>query len=147
MINEFKNCRWCGLPKKMEDFHKNANKDGRFNTCKKCQYNRLQEFRKDPAHKERFKEYRRNNTISQRYGITIEFYDNLIKSQENKCKICGSPPNKEGPIQNQSLHIDHCHITGKVRGLLCHLCNRGIGLFKESIDLMEKALEYLKEHR
>lgn len=146
MISEFKNCRSCGLSKKMEDFHKNANKDGRFNTCKKCQYKRLQEFRKDPAHKERFKEYRRNNSITQRYGISIETYNDLVNIQQNKCKICGNHPNKKGPIQNQSLHIDHCHNTGKVRGLLCHLCNRAIGLFRERIDLIEKSLEYLNSH-
>lgn len=147
MINDFKKCKSCGISKSLKDFHKNANKDGRFNTCKKCQYSRLQEFRKDPQHKERFKEYRRNNAITKRYGICIQQYNDLVNSQENKCKICGNLPNKEGPIQNQSLHIDHCHKTDKVRGLLCHLCNRGIGLFRERIDLIENAVEYLKKHQ
>jgi hypothetical protein len=45
------------------------------------------------------------------------------------------------------LHIDHCHITGKIRGLLCHLCNRGIGLFRERSDLLQAAIKYLESHK
>ena len=47
---------------------------------------------------------------------------------------------------NKSLHIDHCHDSGKVRGLLCHGCNTAIGLFKENIDTMLKAIKYLKDN-
>ncbi len=146
MIDEFKPCRACGELKSKNDFHKNANRDGRFNTCKKCQYNRLQEFRTDPKHKERFKTYRRNNSLTQRYGISITVYENMVKEQKNRCKICNNAPDPNGARQNRNLSIDHCHKTGKVRGLLCHLCNRGIGLFREKEEIMENAIRYLKYH-
>ena len=81
-----------------------------------------------------------------RYGITIDHYFEMVNNQNNKCLICGEIPDKNAIHKQRSLHVDHCHTTGKVRGLLCHLCNRAIGLFRERIDLIEKALQYLKSH-
>ena len=146
MNNEFKSCRACNKIKSLEEFHKNQNIDGRFNTCKQCQYNRLQEFRKDPQHKERFKRYSKDNCMYRRYGITLDQYEAMVIKQKNRCLICNNQPINDGARQNSSLHIDHCHITKKVRGLLCHLCNRGIGLFREKIELLEKAIKYLKKY-
>jgi len=73
-----------------------------------------------------------------RYGITDEEFDQLFFSQGGRCKICGTSdfPYK-GPC------VDHDHTTKKVRGILCFNCNRGIGAFKESTALLEKALQYL----
>jgi hypothetical protein len=74
-----------------------------------------------------------------RYGITDEQYDHMLKAQSFGCKICGTHhfPYK-GPC------VDHDHTTGKVRGLLCFNCNRGIGAFKEDVAIVEKALKYLQ---
>lgn len=75
-----------------------------------------------------------------KYGITAEDFKRMYKEQNGKCKICC-----EEPATKRGLHVDHCHETGKVRGLLCHGCNVALGSFKDNINLLEKAIEYLKE--
>lgn len=91
-------------------------------------------YRSKPEVKVRYEEYR----IRVRYGITTKEYWDLVSSQRGVCAICGENNGKK-------LHIDHDHKSGVVRGLLCGKCNRGIGLFKDSTDLILKALKYLKK--
>lgn len=80
----------------------------------------------------------REYDLFRQYGISLSFYDDLFSVQFGKCKIC----NLETP--GKPLHVDHCHTTGKVRGLLCTTCNRGLGHFKDNITNLEKAILYLK---
>lgn|SRR3990167_3683409 len=72
------------------------------------------------------------------YGITEAQYQALIISQNNCCLIC------KLPAGDKTLHIDHCHATGKIRGLLCNHCNTGLGRFKDNIELLKAAIKYLK---
>jgi hypothetical protein len=74
-------------------------------------------------------------------NFTYEQFEKMREAQNNRCYICNS-----GPANNQSLHVDHDHITGKVRKLLCNNCNNGIGKLKDSIEILNKAIKYLKEH-
>lgn len=76
--------------------------------------------------------------IKKEYGLTKEQYENLLAKQNGKCAICNN-----GSPSRFSLHIDHCHKTKKVRGLLCNKCNQAIGLFNESVALFKKAIEYI----
>lgn len=80
-------------------------------------------------------------TIRKQYGITLEEYQNMIKKQNNVCKICGGK-SKTG----KRLTIDHDHQTGKVRGLLCFNCNTGLGHFKDDYSLLLLAAKYLKHN-
>lgn len=80
----------------------------------------------------------RTSHLKRHFGITEEEYQELLKKQGGVCAICGSPPTKK------SLYVDHDHGTGVIRGLLCGKCNSGIGLLKDSMNLVEKALNYLK---
>ena len=73
------------------------------------------------------------------YGITQEQYDLMLEKQQGNCAICKRPPKP-----NAVLCVDHCHGTGKIRGLLCHSCNTSIGKLG-GIDGLEAALVYLKE--
>jgi hypothetical protein len=82
-------------------------------------------------HKQKSRYRHLKNTLH-KFGIEPEEYDKLIK---NGCKICGSVRN---------LHIDHNHETGKFRGILCSKCNHAIGLFKENINNLIEAINYLK---
>ena len=75
-----------------------------------------------------------------KYSLTKEDYLIMLEKQNGVCAIC----KKEDPTQR--LSVDHCHTTNKVRALLCSNCNTGLGLFKEDIMLMTKAINYLKEH-
>jgi hypothetical protein len=74
------------------------------------------------------------------FGISEKEYDALLESQGGRCKICKTPRTE----LNRPLYIDHCHNSNKIRGLLCHKCNTGLGLFNENVDILSSAMEYLK---
>lgn len=84
------------------------------------------------------------NWLRKNYNITLEFYQELFNSQQGKCKICGSEGFAVATNQRQLVVIDHCHKSGVVRGLLCHNCNRGLGLFKDNVDNLKNAIWYLE---
>lgn len=75
------------------------------------------------------------------YGLSVEEFIEIVDKQENKCAICG-----EKPKHNRRLAIDHNHITGQVRGLLCFKCNSSIGLLGEDLSILNKIIEYLNFH-
>lgn len=74
----------------------------------------------------------------ERYGVTREWFNNRFTG---KCEIC------KGLVEHGSVNIDHCHTTGKVRGLLCHLCNKGLGAFKDNLEALRAAVTYLEENQ
>jgi hypothetical protein len=88
--------------------------------CRKCTYDR-----------------NRATSFQDRYGITVEEYEVMAKMQDYGCAICGE-------FLDGTLHVDHDHITGKVRGLLCNNCNNGLGRFKDNIEFLENAILYLR---
>lgn len=94
--------------------------------------------------KERFKGY----SLRRDYGISIEDYQELFEKQGGVCAICGRPDGDEKGNNNgsKSLAVDHDHETGVVRGLLCSMCNKGIGSLMDSRALLRKAIEYLDAH-
>jgi hypothetical protein len=77
-----------------------------------------------------------------RYRITPEAFDELRRAQQNQCAICRRPFPKD-----RAIHIDHDHGTGAVRGLLCFLCNSGLGMFADDVSVLTAAVQYLKEDR
>lgn len=90
-----------------------------------------------------YRKYMTENQFKSRYGITHEDRDRMIEEQNNKCLICGV---EFGSSRNRTVpNVDHCHSTGKVRGILCNRCNVGLGHFLDDPDLMLKAIEYLNE--
>ena len=82
-----------------------------------------------------------NSRFLHRYGITNADYEEMLTAQRGLCKICGNPSTGKGKYR---LSVDHCHETGKVRGLLCLLCNSGLGKFKDSPSLLDRAISYLE---
>lgn len=76
-----------------------------------------------------------------RYGLSLDEYSRLSAAQRGLCAICGSTPHEHNSRQ---LVVDHDHVTGKIRGLLCHKCNSGLGMFKDSPHLLKLALVYLQ---
>ena len=79
-------------------------------------------------------------------GVTEEDFNILLKQQENKCAICKKDHDtyRSNTQNNRRFAVDHDHKTGKIRGLLCDKCNRGIGYFKDSEQLLLNAIKYLK---
>lgn len=81
------------------------------------------------------------------YNLSLEDYQKMVEEHAGNCAICGGKGFELSPGQKLLLVIDHCHATGKVRGLLCHNCNRGLGLMKDSVESLKKAIEYLEKER
>jgi hypothetical protein len=87
--------------------------------------------------KERRRAY--GNRIRKLYGMSLLQYDIILKSQDGKCAICF----RADPTGKGSFHVDHCHQTGEVRGLLCSRCNMMIGMASDSIEVLLRAVSYL----
>ncbi len=78
-----------------------------------------------------------NSYLKSEYGITIKDYFSILNEQNECCAICGNRTDAK------RLAVDHCHKTGKVRGLLCSNCNLGLGCFKDDKNNLKKAIDYL----
>lgn len=83
----------------------------------------------------------RFKAIGRKYGIVRGEYESMLERQNYVCAICGG-----AHLSGQPLHVDHCHKTGKVRGLLCMQCNGGLGNFADDFSLLQKAMTYLQKH-
>ena len=93
------------------------------------------------CHKEVSKEntaYAKDWELKKKYGITLEEYREQVTKRENRCDVCSEVV--------RTLHVDHNHTTGKVRGYLCGSCNRAIGLLKDSSAVCKGASNYLEKH-
>ena len=78
----------------------------------------------------------KDSTLKARYGISLAEHDEMLLAQNKVCAICGKPSSKP-------FHVDHDHVTAKVRGLLCFKCNSGLGMFCDDISVLRAAIEYL----
>lgn len=97
-------------------------------------------------HRANNKRFYRDKLLQRNYGITIDDYEKILENQGNKCAICGAGERTVEHKANNgmtSFAVDHCHDTNKIRGILCIDCNRGLGLFKDSPEIMKSAYEYL----
>ena len=83
----------------------------------------------------------RNSRLKYAYGITVEEYNSLLVKQEGKCAICDT---RSPGGRYSRFHVDHCHDSGVIRGLLCNRCNIGIGLFEHDSAVFKKAVSYLE---
>lgn len=154
MSNGSNVCSKCSVVKPIEEFRirKDSPSNTRRKECNDClklyakkDYRKNKEKRNAYA-KERLKKYPekvRNEKYKRAYGISLDDYNDLLKGQKNKCKICGT---KNPTGTHKHLVVDHCHETNKIRGLLCGRCNAGIGFFNDDLKLIKKAIEYLNEN-
>ena len=86
------------------------------------------------------KERSKRKRIFMLYGLTQTALEAKIAEQNNQCDIC------DIAFTKANMHIDHCHLTGNVRALLCSRCNQSIGLIDESIERLERIKQYLQRH-
>jgi hypothetical protein len=89
----------------------------------------------------------KNKKLKYMYGITLSDYGDMYNQQDGKCAICGKYCGEINHKQNLPLSVDHDHITGEVRELLCINCNFVIGNAKESIEILSKSIKYLIKHK
>lgn len=119
-------CRICNVEKPINCFPPNrirsdgyVEADGRCYDCRKPEKSAMDRLAK--------------------YGITDQEFQAMLLAQSNRCAICQNVFKT-----SKSTHVDHCHNTGRVRGLLCHDCNTGIGKLRDSVDLLQRAIDYLR---
>ncbi len=161
-----KRCKKCGAVKPMSDFHRDAAaNDGRRNECKVCNLAaQTAKRRANPqANRDRVRQWQRANPekvaarraayvasgwrsisnrkshLKRRFGLTLEQYDEMLRSQGGGCALCGRAP-REG----KALHVDHDHETGRVRGLLCFTCNNALGDFEDDPVRLREAARYVE---
>lgn len=84
--------------------------------------------------------YQRSAKLRHKYGIGIEEFEAMLEAQGGACAVCGSHPD------GRDLCVDHDHVTGQVRGLLCDLCNRMLGQAGDNPDLLDRGAAYLRQH-
>lgn len=110
-------------------------------TCNSCAVSKsVDEFYAHPQTADRLqgccKDCHRSATFMRRYGITLEQYNEMLDAQGGACAICGE-------TKERSLHVDHDHVSGTVRGLLCDFCNIGLGHFQDDPDRLVAAAAYI----
>jgi hypothetical protein len=131
-------CSTCKQHKPAEEFNKNrSTKTGYHNQCKICQRMWKPSPEKLKIAKERTRIWSRFRVT----GFTEEDFQQKLNEQEKRCAICGT----DNP-GNMGWQADHCHETLIKRGVLCHLCNKGLGHFKDNIELLLKAIKYLERY-
>ena len=128
-----KQCSKCKQTKSLADFYVNkSTKDGLYYMCKPCskEYSKSWHIKNSEA--------RVNRNLKNRYGITAAEKQQMILNQNSMCLICSNELKNE-----REIHVDHCHETNKIRGILCSKCNLLLGHAKDSIEILKKAIKYL----
>ena len=139
-------CKACGVKAAVAYYKKHPEKKNAINktyrTKHKEKVNALcRKHRNMPKNKAKQIAYIRNWTLKNTYGITTDDYNDMFIEQGGSCAICGT---HQGELKKR-LHVDHCHDTGKVRGLLCDGCNIALGRFKDNLDILHNAIKYLEQ--
>lgn len=140
-----KTCSDCKTEKPASEFHKNSRtRDGLQHRCKPCNIAMVGAWQKAHPAKDRAKgaryrsqhpDQKRGYCLKYKYGITLDQFDAMSKAQGGVCKICRRP---------EKLVVDHDHVTGKVRGLLCNDCNTTLGKFNDEAPRFLSAVQYLQ---
>jgi len=142
-----KTCGKCLETKPLDEFHRNKNmKDGRVSRCKDCAKEASTQWRLENRDPEAQREYMRrwhDMNRGRRYGLTPLEYLRLEEASGGVCAVCGQPPSGK----RDRLVVDHDHVTNKVRGMVCHPCNSGIGLFQDDPERLRAAAQWVQTHR
>ena len=130
---ETKTCNTCGKDKPLVEYYR---KGGRpIINCQSC---RSSGKAKQNLENKSFKDF------FKKYGITYDDYERMFTEQQGCCAICkSSNPKGKWAGNLRAFCVDHNHVTGEVRGLLCNLCNQGLGNFFDNVENLERAIVYL----
>lgn len=123
----------CGKVLPISSFSYHTKRNHPLSQCDECRKKQKREYAKSG----RGVEASRKAALRRHYGLSIEEYNAMEESQKGKCLICKRKPKSR-------LHVDHCHKTGRVRGLLCAPCNTAIGKMRDCPKILRSAIEYLE---
>ena len=148
ITDTLKQCSWCKEIKPHSSFHKDNKNKRNYKLayyCKECANlkARLHHKKRTNDNDLSYKEQKRSNYYKTKYGISLQEHNEKLAQQNNCCAICEVKLLAHG----FHTHLDHDHKTGKLRAFLCTNCNRGLGHFQDSTDILEKAIKYLNAHR
>lgn len=147
-IHVTKFCTKCRQTKPIDDFSSAASRKERFRrhtTCKACKAAISTAWFKKNS--ERHTKSQRSRTL-RRYGLDSASYAEMFAAQNGQCAICGTSK-MQVDYRNgkpKPMFIDHNHVTGRVRALLCSQCNTGLGLFRDDPKLLRAAIAYIEKH-
>lgn len=130
-------CTRCGVTKPREEFHDNQGRPR--SQCKLCTGERVRDWA--DANPEKVKAKARAGALRRKYGLTVEEYESLLEGQGGACALCGVKP------EGRRLLVDHDHETNRVRGLLCTRCNSALAQFGDTVDGLQRAVEYVQPQR
>ena len=160
-----KKCTKCGVEQALTEYYKaSGTRDGLRGDCKSCfkarakarypevreqavarakkwredNVDRFRENQRRMREKPEFKARAREYHLTKNYDLTLAQYDEMLEAQGGVCAICGAPPRDD-----ISLHVDHDHATGAIRGLTCFRCNNALGDLGDDADRLLRAIEYL----
>jgi hypothetical protein len=134
-------CPQCNQSKEEKEFGKDSTtKSGVSSWCKPCKKVWRSNHRKESP--EVYKRIDFKNDLK-KYGLSLEDYNRMFENQKGHCDCCG----EHASNFRRGLHVDHDHISGQVRALLCTRCNPGLGYFKDSVERLEMAIAYLKKFK
>jgi hypothetical protein len=140
-----KGCSLCLEMKPFTEFHKdktNIKGNGLAYYCKACANQQARKYTADNRENPSYKRKKKNNYVKNRFGISVEQYEKMLKEQDYKCAICKI----DLPLHGYFTHLDHCHSSGKIRKFLCSNCNRGLGHFMDNPEFLMSAIKYLDAH-
>lgn len=132
-------CNRCGLEQELSEFYKHsAMRSGRLNTCRTCTKEASKKWRDE--NRDRFVELRWRRELQSKYGITADDYWRMYNEQGGVCAACGS--DSPGIRYKRVFTVDHCHVSGRVRGLLCGGCNMALGQMCEDPEKIRGLAAY-----
>lgn len=129
-------CRECTKQYNRNSYHKHIETRRLYDKNRPSGWNRNDRMKYEPS-----KEAKWGSHLLRQYGLSKEQFYEMWERQNRVCAICMQECNNSN---NTKLCVDHCHSTGKVRGLLCFKCNTGLGRFNDSPELLERAADYLR---
>lgn len=130
-------CFGCKKELSLENFTKDNTRGGHQRECKECCRERKFKWHQTPSGQRSSA----NTKLKRRFGITIDDYERMYAEQGGECLCCGASES----VLGHRLAVDHCHTTGKVRGLLCKGCNVALGHAKENPDILRSLAKYAEE--
>lgn len=140
-----KKCSRCREEKPCSEFF--VNSDGALSSwCKLCHTTSTKKSAalRKAKNPERWAEINLKAFLRRRYKMTLDTYKVILAGQQNCCAVCHGDNNLNTKDEQRRLYIDHDHVTGHIRGLLCHRCNVGIGLLDDNPELLRDAAAYLE---
>lgn len=108
-----------------------------YSYCGDCRSKNRKKEWANPTSRARIALINKHSHRKRLYGLTVEAFEQMVANQNGKCPICLKN------LSDLKIAVDHCHKTGKIRGVLCHRCNRGIGLFEDDSSQLSRAVSYL----